>query len=98
MPGADATALSVEVRRDGDRPVVAASGELDVLGRELLDAVLSHVRETHSGVVAVDLSGVSFVDSHGLAPALGADVVLVAASPPVCRLLRLMGLPVPAMR
>ncbi|MCF6745481.1 STAS domain-containing protein [Blastococcus sp. KM273128] len=86
--------LSLEVRRAGERPVIVVSGELDMVGRELLEAVLAHVRSTHAGAVAVDLSGVSYANSHGLAPALDGDVVLVAASPWVSRLLRLMGHPV----
>ncbi|MGY1835485.1 STAS domain-containing protein [Blastococcus sp. SYSU DS0510] len=85
--------LFLEVRRDGRQPVVAVSGELDLVGRELLEAVLAHVRSTHDGVLALDLSGVTFANSHGLSPALDGDVVLVAASPPVRRLLRLMGHP-----
>jgi anti-anti-sigma regulatory factor len=88
--------LSLEVRRDGRRPVIAVSGELDLVGMELLEAVLAHVRSGHDGVVAVDLSGVSFANSHGLSPVLDGDVVLVAASPQVCRLLRLMGHPAAA--
>ncbi|MCZ2857113.1 STAS domain-containing protein [Blastococcus sp. VKM Ac-2987] len=92
-----AAELSLEVRREGRRPVIAVSGELDLLGMELLEAMLTHVRSTAEEVVAVDLSGVSFVNSHGLSPVLERDVVLVAASPAVSRLLRLMGRPLPAM-
>jgi anti-anti-sigma regulatory factor len=87
--------LSLEVRREGGQPVLAVSGELDTVGRELLDAMLAHVRSTHDGVVGVDLSGVSFADSHGVRAALDDDVRLVAASPAVLRLLRLMGHPEP---
>lgn len=87
--------LSMEIRRDGRRPVVAVSGELDLAGKDLLEAMLAHVRSTHSGTVAVDLAQVSFVDTHGVSPVLGRDVVLVAASPAVRRLLRLLGLPLP---
>jgi anti-anti-sigma factor len=82
----------MEVRREGPRPVVAVAGELDMVGGQLLDAVISHVRTTDPGPVAVDLADVTFVDSHGLAPALERDVVLVAASPKVSRLMRLLGL------
>ena len=88
----------MEIRRDGPRPVVAVSGELDLAGKDLLEAVLAHVRSTRPGVVAVDLSRVSFVDSHGVSPVLEWDVVLVAASPAVRRLLRLLGLPAPEPR
>ena len=95
-PGAQTAEVSVEVLRGGARPVVVVSGELDLVGMELLEAVLTHVRATSPGSVGVDLSGVSFVDTHGLSPALASDVVLVAASPPVTRVLGLMGFPGPA--
>lgn len=91
-------ALALDIEWDSPYPVVVVSGELDLVGGELFVAVLDHVRSTGPGLVAVDLSRVSFVDTHGLTPALQADVVLVAASRSVCRLLSLMGLPVPAGR
>ncbi|RBY88893.1 hypothetical protein DQ244_13915 [Blastococcus sp. TBT05-19] len=72
---------------------MVVSGELDVVGGELFVAVLDHVRSSGPGTVAVDLSGVSFVDTHGLTPALQPDVVLVDASRVVDRLLTLMGQP-----
>ena len=90
--------LTLHVRRDRARPVVVVSGELDLVGQELLEAVLAHVRATESGKVEVDLGRVTFANTHGLSPALGRDVVLVAASPAVTRLLRLLGLPVPRSR
>jgi anti-anti-sigma regulatory factor len=85
----------MEIRWGEPRPVVAASGELTLFGAELLEALLAHVRATDPGPVAVDLGHVTFVDTHGLSPALAPDVVLVAASPAVARVLRLLGLPVP---
>ena len=91
----EATGLSMEIRRNAPRPVVAVSGELDLAGTELLEALVAHVRATDPGVVAVDLDRVTFIDTHGLAPVLEPDVVLVAASPAVRRLLRLLGLPEP---
>ena len=85
----------MEIRRGGVRPVVTVCGELDLAGRELLEALLAHVRLTHPGKVSLDLGRVTSIDTHGLAPVLGRDVVLVAASPPVVRLLRLLGLRAP---
>ena len=85
----------MEIRRGGMRPVVTVSGELDLMARELLEALLVHVRSTHPGTIALDLGRVTFADTHGLSPALGRDVVLVAASPAVTRLLRLLGLRAP---
>jgi anti-anti-sigma regulatory factor len=95
---AEVPELAVQIRRDGARPLVAVSGDLDLTGQELLEAVLAHVRASGARLIEVDLAGVTFADTHGLAPALGRDVVLVSASPPVTRLLRLLGVPVPRSR
>lgn len=94
-PGED---LSVDIRWDAPGPVLAVAGALDTLGRDLLEAVLLHVRRSRPGPIAVDLAGVSFVDTQGFSPVLAPDVVLVAASPAVRRLLRLLGLPLPGLR
>ncbi|MGY1752632.1 STAS domain-containing protein [Blastococcus sp. SYSU D01042] len=83
----------MEIRHEGRRPVVAVSGELDLAGRDLLEALVAHVRDAHPGPVAVDLGQVSFADTHGLEPALRRDVVVVAASTPVVRLLRHLEVP-----
>jgi len=85
----------MDIRWDRTTPVVKVAGELDVGGRDLLEAVLSHVRSPRRGPVAVDPADVSFVDTHGLSPVLERDVVLVAASPAVSRVLRLLGVSLP---
>lgn len=83
----------MEVRHDGGPAVVEVHGDLDAAGGPLVEAVVEHVVARAGTPVAVDLSGVSFADTHGLAPVLGRDVVLVGASSPVRRLLRLVGAP-----
>lgn len=91
--------LSVDVRQDAGRPVVTVSGELDLAGAGLVDAMLEHVRRRSAPVravgrgarVDVDLAGVTFVDSHGLASVVGDERIrVVAASEPVRRLQRLL--------
>ena len=90
--------LVVEVRQDLPRPLVTVAGELDLDSAGLLTAMLDHVRRRHrmqrSAVrrdeVDVDLAGITFADSHGLAPVLDDRVRVVAASQPVGRLLRLL--------
>ena len=91
--------LSVDVRRDAGRPVVTVAGELDLAGAGLVTAMLDHVRRRQSGparavgrreVVDVDLAGVTFVDSHGLASVVDDRTRVVASSEPVRRLLRLV--------
>lgn len=93
--------LVIEVRTDLRRPLVEVSGELDLASTGLLTAMLEHVRrslrrassaELHRDELAVDvdLTGVTFADSHGIAPVLGGRTRIVAASEPVRRLLRLL--------
>ena len=91
--------LSVDVREDVGRPVVTVAGELDLAGAGLVTAMLDHVRRRRSGPgraadrweeVDVDLAGVTFVDSHGLASVVDGRTRVVAASEPVRRLRRLL--------
>lgn len=90
-PDGDLT-VTVERRRDG--PLLRVTGELDVYGAPLVAAMVEHAA-ADGFPVHVDLSGVSFVDSHGLAPLLRSGVLIRWASAPVRRLLRLLGLPYP---
>ena len=96
VDGSTAPALVIEVRQDLHRPLVTVSGELDVTSVGLVTAMLEHVRRgrrTSRGeadVVHLDLSGVTFADSHGLAPALDGRTRVVAASAPVRRVRRLL--------
>lgn len=72
--------------------MIRVSGELDLATAPLLRAAVDHVRRTHVPVrVAVDLSRVTFADSHGLAPVVDDDHQVVAASPTVRRVLHLLG-------
>lgn len=81
-------------------PVLQVSGELDIATAPLLTAMLDHVRDDvrplgsgpglASRPVMVDLSGVGFADSHGLAAVLDDRVVVLAASACVARVLRLL--------
>lgn len=91
--------LSVDVRDDAGRPVVTVAGELDLAGAGLVTAMLDHVHRRSGPVrpvarrerVDVDLSAVTFVDSHGLASVVDDDRTrVVAASEPVRRVQRLL--------
>ena len=89
---------TVQVRSDLPRPLITVTGELDLGSAGLLTALLDHVRRsrTRRGTagpdlhVDVDLSRVTFADSHGLAPVLDGRTRVVAASPAVRRVLRLL--------
>jgi anti-anti-sigma factor len=93
-PGAPGE-FTVCVDRSRPRPVVKVTGDLDVSGASLLSAMLDHVRETEGRTAVVDLTGVDYVDSHGLAPVLDGDAAICGASPLVTRLLELLSRPLP---
>lgn len=94
--------LQIE-RRDADGvPVVAVHGELDLEGAPALRGALIEAIDEHPGAtVVVDLEGVDFIDSAGLAILTGGherartrdgDLVLVATGRNVMRVLELTGL------
>lgn len=85
-PEGVAVGLTVRVRYDAI-PLVFVAGELDVATAPLLSAVLEHVRRAASCPVEVDLRGVSFADSHDLAPVLDTGAAVREVSAPVRRVL-----------
>ena len=58
--------LSVSRSADGDIPVVAVSGEVDVYSAPALKEGLAELMQTGASSVVVDLSDVGFLDSTGL--------------------------------
>lgn len=92
--------LAVEVCQGLAKPLVVVTGDLDIASAPLLAAVLEHVLRAQIQAVGVDvdLSGVSFADSHGLAPVLDTAVQVSAASGAVRRVLELLAAPTPAGR
>lgn len=93
--------LSIRLREDRPRPLVSVAGELDLASVGLLTAMLDHVRRNlrrRPGAVSalddddvdVDLSAVTFADSHGLAPVLDGRTRIVAASTSVRRVLLIL--------
>jgi len=92
----------VSVSRFGsDSFVVAAGGELDLFTSERLREKLAEVLELGGQRILVDLTGVSFMDSSGLAVlvgvakalrASGGQMVLVADDPRVTRVIEITGL------
>jgi len=85
--------------RDGERTLVV-EGEVDLAEREEFGRQLSRLlAETHSPGF-VDLSGVTFMDSSGISEIVeaqrradhdGVELVLLAPSPPVRRVLDVTG-------
>lgn len=102
LPTPEPVPFMVEVHRGGCRPLIKVSGELDQTTAPLLAAMLDHVRTMHPAPVGnqrgdapactdIDLSGVTFADSHGLAPVLDDHAaVLIAASGRVRRVVHLL--------
>ena len=94
--------IDVEVAEKGDTTVVSVEGEVDLVTAPHLRKVLSDVANT-KGVqcIVVNLGGVGFLDSTGIAVLAGAtkrcraaglDVRLCCVQPQLTRLFALMGL------
>jgi anti-sigma B factor antagonist len=62
----------VELVPERETLVVAAHGELDVAGAPELQSVLAEARSAGFDQVVLDLTGVTFMDSTGVALVLGA--------------------------
>jgi anti-anti-sigma factor len=93
--------LKVTARRTGDHTVVELRGELDIANSDDLRERLSAIRGSHGVLLVLDLSGLEFMDSHGLsvivncykaAVEAGGDLVLAAPRPVVRRTLEVTGL------
>ena len=98
----EAPIFSLRVTEAGSgRAVVAVAGELDIAGApQLLSAVASLAR-AGTGAIAIDLSGLTFIDSSGInalrsavrsANARGVDAIIAAPSERVQRVLELVKL------
>ncbi|WP_051343435.1 STAS domain-containing protein [Pseudonocardia spinosispora] len=60
--------LGIDRRADADVVLVSVRGEVDMLSSpELLTAARHAISESAGRVVVLDLTGVDFLDSHGLA-------------------------------
>lgn len=96
----DAT-LSVETYRDGDgASVLQLYGELDLASAATFEARLA-CAEAEPGALVIDLSGLDFIDSTGIAQLLaaherarsnGRELVFLNGPPAVEKILRLTGL------
>jgi anti-sigma B factor antagonist len=94
-------ANTVAVTTVGDTVTVSIAGEVDLLRAPTLATVLRDLLRTPGYLrIAVDLRGVSFMDSTGIqilvaaytdAAAAGRTLRVIGVSPPVRRILRLTG-------
>jgi anti-anti-sigma factor len=59
--------VDVKISRDGDTSVIAVVGELDLkTAGDLSDAAVNSLNETGCRRLALDLSGLRFIDSSGI--------------------------------
>jgi anti-sigma B factor antagonist len=94
--------LKVSSRSEGDRVVVALSGEIDLYTAPRLQSQLaSQLNVDHPVRLVVDMSGVDFCDSTGMNVLLaalrrarerGGDLVLAGPRPAVRKILQVTGL------
>jgi anti-sigma B factor antagonist len=68
-----ASGLQLEVREKERAFIVVVRGELDVASAQEFAAVLDRAVTSKRPVVAIDLSGLQFIDSSGLAALIKAD-------------------------
>jgi anti-sigma B factor antagonist len=94
--------FNIEVLDRGDATIVRVVGELDVASAPLLDDALEKAEATDVSVIAIDLTGVSFIDSTGLRALLEAHgrdtrharagrLQITGGSPQAQKLFRLAG-------
>jgi len=67
--------LTFETTRNGAVAVIAASGELDLSGAQVLESELERLQaDPELGTVVLDLRGLEFMDSSGLRLVVLADM------------------------
>jgi anti-anti-sigma factor len=69
---------TLERRQDGSTAVLAVSGELDVVGGRVAREAMEEAARDRTDEVVLDLRGVSFLDSSGLAAILHGARTLTA--------------------
>jgi anti-sigma B factor antagonist len=93
--------FDLRIRPDRARVIVVLEGELDFSNAGAVRAALEELRTAGWRSIVVDLRELTFIDSTGLSLLLEADYVarrqgaalaIVDGSPPVARLLELVGL------
>jgi anti-anti-sigma factor len=75
----DGQGFALRTAHEGDTIWVALGGELDVYATPSLRAALRNVEQAGAGTIVLDLRGLEFLDSSGLAVLLGAHERAVAS-------------------
>lgn len=85
------SALEVTRQGNGDATMLALAGELDMATTPLLDEALERLDRRHA--VILDLSDLTFIDSHGLRALFGhattLELILARPHPHIARVLSL---------
>jgi anti-anti-sigma factor len=76
IEGAETAPLRVTVTDGTSGPVVELVGELDLSNVESLDDILAQVLEAHPARITLDVTGLRFMDSSGLALLLRTNVAV----------------------
>jgi anti-anti-sigma factor len=93
--------LSIRLEEDSGTQVLALYGELDLSSAEVLDSTLRSVEAREPSGILIDLSGLQFIDSSGLAVLIDATtrsredsdrLALLRGPDDVDRLFKLTGL------
>jgi anti-sigma B factor antagonist len=93
--------FTLEVRPEGDLTVVVVTGELDIATAPRIRDTVSRLRADGCDAMVLDLRELTFVDSQGLALLVQLDreartqawdFAIADGSPPLSRLLKIVGL------
>ena len=89
-PRAVETAFAARTEEEGEVALLLLHGELDMAAVPLLDKAWRRAEERGKQVVAIDLTGLTFIDASGL-DALLCGLPLVGASEAVRKVFELTG-------
>jgi anti-anti-sigma factor len=89
--------LAITPSSEGDIPVLAVSGELDMSNADTIKAAVAASNAERVGRLIFELSGLRFIDSAGIAALLEAaeridSVVVRSPAPAVRRVIEITGL------
>jgi len=87
--------LTVRIGGTGDAPTIALSGELDISNAATLSSALERVEAERPATVTIDMGGLEFIDSTGIAALVSAHHRLDGGGGVR---LRLLPSPAPAVR
>jgi anti-anti-sigma factor len=97
----EAELLRIEAKQEGSKAIIVLVGEFDITGTEQFWAHVNEAVEARPVSVTIEVGGLTFVDSSGLAAMVRAHEAATEAgvgfrvsepSPALCRLVEIFGL------